>query len=208
MRKTNVFDQVAAVVLLAFVAGIAAPARAQLTRDNPLAAAARANLDAQLRVGREIQGTRWTEQQFRNYFLSQIRNPFQLLLQQADSLRINDAQADSISWINRQFVIRSDSAWTAAARYLATLPAQYDLNDAWNHVAPAYARVVQILLPLASAVDGLLTPQQRATLPPRLTAALTPNCIRALDPNAASGARIGGAGALGNGQVSIPGCPR
>jgi hypothetical protein len=48
-----------------------------------------------------------------------------LIVRQADSLKLTRKQADSISALNRVYVVaRFD--WTPVAKYLAGLPGQYD----------------------------------------------------------------------------------
>ncbi len=105
----------------------------------------RQNLNLNLRRGRTAGGTKWTEQQFRTTYTNQIRSPFQQLLQNADTLKLTDDQADSIAVLQKNFSRFQDSLWTPVAKYLAALPNDYDVDEAWHQVKETWNRAVDHL---------------------------------------------------------------
>src|SRR3954471_10691741 len=60
-------------------------------------AAQRAELDSMLRIGRTDTATKLTAAQWRDAYSHRLDNPLALLLANADSLKLTDAQADSIA---------------------------------------------------------------------------------------------------------------
>jgi hypothetical protein len=154
----------------------------------------RQQLNLNLRRGRAA-GTqgKWSEQQWRNTYANQIRNPFQQLLQQADTLKLTDDQADSIAMLNRAFSRYSDSVWTPVAKYLAALPNDYDADEAWDRVKAGWNQVIERLVVLGPAAKALMTKDQITRLPAFLALSLDEAAIRALKPgNANARGRLGG----------------
>jgi hypothetical protein len=157
------------------------------------------DLDQLLRQGRSEPGSRATAQLFRQRYRVQVRNPFQLLLQRADSLAMRDAQAYSIALINRAFSRASDSIGIRMSIALAGLPDRYDINDAWRLVTDAHDSIATRLVTYAADALDVLNTAQRDRLPLFVRRTLDPLCIRSsvrwFDP-----AGNGGAGASGIGR--------
>jgi hypothetical protein len=197
---------VAASLIAAAGFALASPAAAQLTRDTPMLAAEKATLDLNLRRGRVDAGERMTESQWRGTFVGRVRAPFNPLLQEAERLGLNDEQADSIASVNRRYAIASEAIWTPVVRYLATLPIDYNIDEAALRVSRAYTAVIDVLIRNVAIADAMLTDDQRAQLSANTLRLLNPTCLRAQHPYEPAGARIGGAGASGIGRVTVPGC--
>jgi hypothetical protein len=193
-------------VVTAIAAAFARPALAQLTRDlSPMAQSERMALNQYLQVGRTVAGTKWQEQNFVNNYTNRFPNPFGRLLQEADAIGLTDDQADSIAVLSRAYTITLDSILRPAARYLAALPNDFDLNQAWARLAPALSAIVDRSVVFAARGLKALSAEQRARLRPEVRRMLDSTCIRGRDPSLGIG-RIGGGGAAGGGRLVVPGC--
>ena len=120
-----------------------------------------------------------------------VLNPMAQILRQADTLELTGPQADSIASMNRTYTIRLDSIWTPVAKYLATLPDQYDQGDAYHTYKAAREASVDLLVALAPKISGLLTADQKRKLPPLVASHL--------DTRYLAGIRSGTAGSTGGG---------
>jgi hypothetical protein len=143
----------------------------------PRVATARAQMEVYLSYGRTDTTARLGYSQLRTMYLGAIRNPFNPILQQGDSIKLTDAQADSIAILNRRFVQAMDPPYTALARYLEALPNDYDADAAWDSVRVTYTRGLDLLATQARALETLLTPAQRAMMPRIIARWYDPACI-------------------------------
>jgi hypothetical protein len=120
---------------------------------------------------------RWTETSWRQMYISRFANPFAALLQSADSLKLQDTQADAIAVINRDWTRGMTDIWTAQGRRFVALPTQPDVDAAWREVAGSYDRSVALLVSIVPRMPAL-TAEQRAKLPPWVRGSLDTACIR------------------------------
>ena len=97
-------------------------------------------------------------------------NPMSVILRSSDSLKLTSRQADSVATLNRWYLVRLDSIWSPVARDYAALPDRYDHGAAYARYIRAREGSVDLLIKLAPALSGLLTPAQKRKLP-ALTAA-------------------------------------
>jgi hypothetical protein len=125
----------------------------------------RQSLIQQLDNGRRTAGSRLPEMMYRSMGTNAVLNPMALVLRQQDSLRLTAAQADSIAAMNRRYNYRSDSLWAPVARYFATLPANYQEDEAYDRYLAARKAQVDLLMRTAPVVKDLLTSEQRRKLP-------------------------------------------
>ncbi len=147
--------------------------------------------------GRSRAGTRSTDQDIRGMSGTLIpQNPMSLIMREADSLRINRKQADSIASLNRRYAVTYDSIWTPVAKYLATLPEQYDRAAAYAAYRRAREATIDALVRLAPAVRSLLTPEQVRRLPPTAVTSLDVRYLAAVRSSTAGGANLGALGLL------------
>jgi hypothetical protein len=137
----------------------------------------RQNLSQQLSSGRTSPGSRYPESLYRSSSTNGVPNPMSTILRQQDSLRLTALQADSIASMNRRYMYRTDSLWTPIARYFATLPNQYEEDEAYDRYLRARRAQIDMLTPIAEAVRNLLTPEQRRKLPPQVTNILHPRYL-------------------------------
>ena len=147
--------------------------------------------------GRTRGGTRSTDQDIRGMSGTLIpQNAMSLIMRQADSLKLTRKQADSISVLNRVYVIAYDSIWTPVAKYLAGLPDQYDRAAAYDRYRRAREETIDVLMRLAPAVRGLLTADQLRLLPSTAMTSLDRRYLAAVRSSTAGGANMGALGLL------------
>ena len=125
----------------------------------------RQSLAMQLGVGRTLPGTRVPEASFRAVGVGSVFNPMSNIIRQQDSLRLTVVQADSLAAMNRRYTYRSDSLWAPVARYLASLPADYNERDAFDRFLRARRAQIDMLSQLAPTIRSLLTKDQLRKLP-------------------------------------------
>lgn len=135
------------------------------------------SLTQQLDYGRGSNGTRMNESNFRNFGNSSVLNPMTQIIRQQDSLRLTSMQADSIASMNRRYAYRVDSLWTPVARYLASLPAKYREEQAYDRYLRARRAQVDLLTGTVKAVRDLLTDEQMRKLPAQITQYLDPRFL-------------------------------
>ena len=120
----------------------------------------------QLDQGRRTSGVRLSAEMLHAMYQSGgIPNPILQLLREADSLRLDGAQADSLASMNVRYTAVLDSLWRAAAQELATLPEQYDRRRAYSTYRRAREASIDAIIELAPHVLGLLSDGQKHRLP-------------------------------------------
>jgi hypothetical protein len=155
----------------------------------------RQQLNLTLRTGRrgDITQQKMNEQQLFGRYQNSIPNPFDQILRQMDTLQLTTEQADSLASLNRIFSRYRDEQWRPVTRYLAALPDNYDLGEAWDKVKTAQNAVLEKMVILGPAAKRLLTREQLNKLPPIITIFLDENSIRAYKPGNSNGrGRFGG----------------
>lgn len=155
----------------------------------------RQQLNLTLRTGRrgDITQQKMNEQQLFGRYQNSIPNPFDQILRQMDTLQLTTDQADSLASLNRAFSRFRDETWRPIAKYLAALPDDYDLGEAWDKVRTAQNLVLEKMVILGPAAKKLLTKDQMNKLPPIITIFLDENSIRAYKPGNSNGrGRFGG----------------
>lgn len=131
----------------------------------------RQTLTRTLDQGRKAPGQKVTAGELRSaYGTAGLINPMAVILRSSDSLRLTGRQADSIATLNRWYLVRLDSIWSPVVRAYAALPDRYSQREAYARYVHAREGSVDLLIHLASAINGLLTPAQHRKLP-ALTAA-------------------------------------
>jgi hypothetical protein len=141
----------------------------------------RQNLTQTLDRGRTLAGTRIPEGFLRAMYGSGgLINPIAVILNQADSLHLTGAQADSIATLNRWYVIHMDSIWTPVIRQYATLSDQYDHGAVYDRYRRAREASVDLLMAAAPAIKGLLSASQRRKLPDLIAAYLDQRYLAAI----------------------------
>jgi hypothetical protein len=135
------------------------------------------SLVQQLNSGRTQPGSRSPESMFRSAGSNSVLNPMSTILRQQDSLRLTTLQADSIASMNRRYTYRADSLWTPVARYLATLPKDYNDDEAYARYLNARRTQVDMLTEIVQAVRQLLTPEQRRKLPAAVLNTMDPRYL-------------------------------
>ena len=124
------------------------------------------NLSMQLDRGRTLRGQKAPEAMLKAmYGTGGIPNPIAQVLRQADTLKLNGMQADSLATMNRSYVIRLDSIWSPVAKYFATLPDTYDKRDVQDRYVAARKASIDLMIRLSPVIKQLLTPDQLRKLP-------------------------------------------
>jgi hypothetical protein len=140
----------------------------------------RQTLTQRLDFGRVREGSRQSAQNLKQLATATIPNPMALILQQPDSLALTRRQADSLAGMSRAFALHADSIWTPTARYLESLPADYDHDEAYDRYVVARERTVDFLIAVVPIVKDLLTPAQMRMLPPQIRNWLDVRVLRAI----------------------------
>lgn len=155
----------------------------------------RQQLNLSLRQGRrgDLTQQKMNEQQLFQRYSNSIQNPFDQILRQMDTLQLTTEQADSLASLNRIYSRFRDETWRPVARYLAGLPDDYDLTEAWAKVKTAQEAVLEKMVVLGPAAKTVLTREQLNRLPVFITIYLDESTIRAIRPGNANGrGRFGG----------------
>jgi hypothetical protein len=150
------------------------------------------SLSQQLMAGRTQTGSQFPEQFFRQVSVNSVQNPMGTILRSMDSLRLNTIQADSIASMNRRYTYRADSLWTPTAKYLAALPKDFDKDEAYKQYLSARHKQIDMLMDVASAVRGILTPSQLRKLPSSVVNMLDPRYLTLI--RSGTGMYVGGTG--------------
>ena len=110
-----------------------------------------------------------------------------------DTLQLTTDQADSLASLNRIYTRFRDETWRPVARYLAGLPDDYDLAEAWQKVKAAQNAVLEKMVVLGPTAKKLLTREQLNRLPVFISIYLDEATIRAIRPGNTNGrGRFGG----------------
>jgi hypothetical protein len=169
----------------------------------------RQNLIQQLDFGRHTPGARYPEGLFRQVGANAVLNPMGAILRQQDSLRLTSTQADSIASMNRRYAYRSDSVWAPVSRYFASLPADYQEDEAYDRYLGARKAQVDLLMRIGPAIRDLLTPEQRRKLPLSVLNALDSRYLVSI--RSGTGLYVSGNGfsspGLGDFRVAAMGAP-
>jgi hypothetical protein len=135
-----------------------------------------------------------SELAIKNRYIRGYPNPMDQMLRQRDSLKLSDAQTDSLIRMNKEFTNSVDSIWTPIAKYLVGLPDNFDIHDAYDHVSGGQNATIDLLVAYAPRIKGLLTSDQLLKLPTFLAAFLDPATLREIRPGRAFGFGGGGGG--------------
>ena len=128
------------------------------------------SLTQMLDRGRRGRGQRFSEGVIKSlYGTSSVVNPMAQILRQADSLELTGIQADSVAVLNRRYSARLDSIWTPVAKYLASLPDEYERGVAYERYKTAREKTVDLLIELSPVLKSLLTTAQLRKLPSMVT---------------------------------------
>jgi hypothetical protein len=122
------------------------------------------------------------------------------ILRQADTLELSGTAADSLAILNRNYTIKLDSIWTPAVKYLATLPENYDQDEAYGRYKRAREASVDAMIALAPVVKSLLSPDQVRKLPTFVTPYLDVRYLASIR----SGTVGSGLGMVMNGGGAVP----
>ena len=125
----------------------------------------RQQLTQRLDAGRTRPGEKQTAGVLKAFGTSSIPNPMAMVLQQADSLSLTRAQADSLATLSTKFSQYADSVWTPVAKALDAEPEHYTAGDAYRRYVTARERTMDYLIALVPDLRGLLTPGQKRRLP-------------------------------------------
>jgi hypothetical protein len=138
--------------------------------------------------GRSTQGQIAGEPQLRSQYVTGgvVPNPFISMLRQSELLKLTPEQGDSIATLNRWYMTRLDSIWTPVAKFLSTLPKDYDQDEAYAHYKAAREASVDLLLAVAPSLKNLLTAEQRRLLPSSLMTTLDPKYLKAVRSSTAN----------------------
>jgi len=149
----------------------------------------RQQLNLTLRTGRkgDITQQKMNEQQLFGRYQNSLPNPFDQILREMDTLQLTTDQADSLAALNRNYSRYRDEIWRPIAKYLAALPDDYDLGEAWDKVKTAQDLVLEKMVILGPAARKILTKEQLNKLPPIITIFLDENSIRAYKPGNSNG---------------------
>ncbi|HKH90545.1 MAG TPA: hypothetical protein VKA54_02015, partial [Gemmatimonadaceae bacterium] len=160
----------------------------------------RQQLTQMLDRGRKTQGQKVPEQQLRaQYGTGGLLNPMAQLLRSMDTLGLSGAQADSIASMNRRYTIRLDSIWSPVAKYMASLPQQYDQGEAYERYTRARKATVDMLIAAAPTINRLLTSDQKRKLPPLVASYLDTRYLAGIRSGTAGGGAGGAFGGFGGG---------
>ena len=154
----------------------------------------------QLDRGRSRPGNKVNAQQLRQTGNQGLINPMQQILVQADSLKLTRKQADSLTVLNRLYVLKQDSIWAPVAHALSQLPDKFDRGDAYAEARHAREKQVDVLITIAPGIKKLLTPEQYRLLSPQTASFMDKNTLKSLrSGTAGTGMGGGGGGGMGGG---------
>ncbi|MEP6493384.1 MAG: carboxypeptidase-like regulatory domain-containing protein [bacterium] len=180
----------------------------QTTNRNPVVVTAQIRMDLgftrerqlltqSLDRGRGRPGTKSTDQDLKDLSAALIpTNPMALLLSQADTLKLTRKQADSLSSMNRRYLVLSDSLWTPVVTFLAGLSDSYNRGEAYDRFRRAREVSIDQLLRLAPSIRGLLNAQQLRLLPAQIISSLDTRYLASVRSSTAGGTNMGILGML------------
>lgn len=150
--------------------------------------------------GRTISGPKAPEMVLKAYGSVGIINPMATILRSADTLGLTQTQADSMAVLNRAYTIRLDSIWGPVAKFLATLPDNYDQREAYDRYRIARETSIDDLIRVVPTVRSLLTPAQLRQLPTFVTPFLDTRYLASVR----SGTAGTGLGLIMGGGMAVP----
>ena len=119
--------------------------------------------------GRTRRGEKRSTQQIRAMLLQSIFSPIQSILQVKDSLSVlSQQQIDRLTQLQRRLIAKQDSIWAPTVKYMETLPANYNLDEAVELVRPARMAAYDAMLDAMVEAKKILTPEQIDDFPPAL----------------------------------------
>jgi hypothetical protein len=130
-----------------------------------------------LRRGRTIPGTKYSQVSLKSTGISSIPNPILSVMRLQDSLRLSPAQADSMATLNRAYTIRLDSIWAVASAALFELPNEFSEGDAWHRYLQARRTGVDLLSEIGPVIRKLLTAEQLRKLPASMHNVMDPRYL-------------------------------
>ncbi|MEP6780760.1 MAG: carboxypeptidase-like regulatory domain-containing protein [Gemmatimonadaceae bacterium] len=145
------------------------------------------NLRQQLDRGRTRAGVKMPEPQVRQMSLSLFQNPMARMLQTGEALHLTRTQADSLATMSRRYTKLVDSLWTPAAKFLATLPKEYDRAEAQARFVAAREVAIGYLIKVAPGIKGMLTKGQTRVLSPQIASVLEPRYLQLVQKGLAGG---------------------
>src|SRR5690606_37592544 len=108
--------------------------------------------------GRRRPGDRVAEAILRSQFANPgVPNPFATLLREQDTLKLSSEQADSLASMNRRYLVKLDSIWSPVARWWASLPDDYDHDQAYDRYRRAREASIDHLISFAPVLRDLIT---------------------------------------------------
>lgn len=138
------------------------------------------NLDQQLARGRTRAGTKMTEASVRQMSPQIFPNVMARLLQVGERIHLTRVQADSLATMSRRYTRLVDSVWTPAAKYLASLPKDYDKREAQRRLVEAREVAVSYLITAVPNVRRLLTKGQLRVMDNSIVQQLEPRYLELL----------------------------
>ena len=150
--------------------------------------------------GRTQSGPRAPEMVLKAYGSVGVINPMATILRSADTLGLSQTQADSLAVLNRGYTLKLDSIWTPVAKFLASLPDNYDQSEAYARYRIAREASVDGLIRIVPTVRALLTPAQLRELPSFVTPFLDTRYLASVR----SGTAGTGLGLIMGGGMAVP----
>ena len=133
--------------------------------------------------GRTRRGEKRNTQQIRALLLTSIFSPIQSILQVKDSMSIlSQAQIDRLTQLQRRLIAKQDSIWAPTVKYMETLPASYNLDEAVSFVRPARMAAYDAMIDAMLDASKILTPEQIADFPPALRSSFDIESLKAQRP--------------------------
>ncbi|MEP6766148.1 MAG: hypothetical protein ABJB66_17675, partial [Gemmatimonadaceae bacterium] len=145
------------------------------------------NLRLQLDRGRTRAGAKMPEPQVRQMSLQLFQNPMARMLQTGELLHLSRKQADSLATMSRRYTKLVDSLWTPAAKFLATLPKDYDHAEAQARFVAAREIAIGYLIKVAPGIKAMLTKGQTRVLSPQIASVLEPRYLQLVQKGLAGG---------------------
>ena len=103
--------------------------------------------------------------------------------------KLTRKQADSLTVLNRLYVLKSDSVWLPVARLLAELPDRYDHDLAYDRYQDAREQSIDVLIRIVPGIKGVLTPDQWRMLPQQLQSFMDKRQLQQIRSGTSGGGR-------------------
>lgn len=108
---------------------------------------------------------RLTVAQMRNRLRPTFEDPFDLVLQENDSLLLQRDQIEAIRDAQLRYLARVDSVWTNVAEHFAALPKRYDVQLEGRRLEEAYTAVIAVGWEETPVLREILLVPQLARVP-------------------------------------------